>query len=71
MLLYFIKTEELTPLIISTPLHKKETETIHPVNILSGDKLTLKQATTIGETLKQELGIHSMSFGSSVGRDKI
>ncbi|ORU91569.1 MAG: hypothetical protein A6F70_00370 [Cycloclasticus sp. symbiont of Bathymodiolus heckerae] len=57
--------------ITSTPLHKKEAETIHPINILTGTDLALKQGTTIGETLKQELGIHSSSFGSSVGQPVI
>lgn len=63
------KLEPMT--IISTPLNKKVAETIHPVNILTGKDLTLKQGTTIGDTLKQELGIHSSSFGSSVGQPVI
>lgn len=63
--------QELEPIIVSAPLHKKAAETIHPVNILTGKDLTLKQGTTIGDTLKQELGIHSSSFGSSVGRPVI
>ena len=65
------QTITLDPLIISTPAHKKKAETIHPVNILTGKDLTLKQGTTIGDTLKQELGIHSSSFGSSVGQPVI
>jgi iron complex outermembrane receptor protein len=60
--------QELEPVIVSVPLHKKQAETVHPVNVLAGEDLSLKQATTIGETLKGELGIHSMSFGSSVGQ---
>ena len=63
--------QKLEPIIISTPLHKKAAETMHPVNILTGTDLALKQGATIGETLKQELGIHSSSFGSSVGRPVI
>ncbi|WP_428355386.1 TonB-dependent receptor [Methyloprofundus sp.] len=63
--------QELEPVIISAPLHKKAAETVHPVNILAGDDLAQKQATTIGETLKGELGIHSMSFGSNVGQPVI
>ncbi len=63
------KLEPMT--IVSTPLHKKVAETIHPVNILTGKDLSLKQGTTIGGTLKQELGIHSSSFGSSVGQPVI
>ncbi len=65
------EVHELEPVIVSAPLHKKAAETVHPVNVLAGDDLALKQATTIGETLKQELGIHSMSFGSSVGQPVI
>ena len=63
------KLEPMT--IVSTPLHKKVAETINPVNILTGKDLALKQGTTIGGTLKQELGIHSSSFGSSVGQPVI
>lgn len=65
---YAADTEELAPLIISAPLHQKVAETVHPVNILSGNDLALKQASTIGETLKQELGIHNTSFGGNVGQ---
>ncbi|GAW86965.1 iron complex outermembrane recepter protein [Bathymodiolus platifrons methanotrophic gill symbiont] len=63
--------QELEPVIVSAPLHTKTAETVHPVNILAGDELSMKQATTIGETLKGELGIHSMSFGTSVGQPVI
>ncbi len=63
--------QELAPLIVSTPLYKSQAETIHPINVLTGADLALKQATTLGETLKNELGIHSMSFGSSVGQPVI
>ncbi|OUR82988.1 hypothetical protein A9Q82_05950 [Cycloclasticus sp. 46_120_T64] len=57
--------------ITSTPFQKKEAETAQPINILTGKDLALKQGTTIGDTLKQELGIHSSSFGSSVGQPVI
>lgn len=60
-----------TVIIVSTPFHKHEAETLHPVNILAGKDLALKQGATIGETLKQELGVHSSSFGSSVGQPVI
>ena len=63
--------QELEPVIISAPLHQKVAETAHPVNVLAGEDLSMKQATTIGETLKGELGIHSMSFGASVGQPVI
>ena len=60
-----------TVVITSTPFHKHEAETLHPVNILTGNDLALKQGATIGDTLKQELGVHSSSFGSSVGQPVI
>lgn len=63
------KLEPIT--VISTPFHKKAAETVHPVNILSGKDLALKQGATIGDTLKQEQGIHSSSFGSNVGQPVI
>lgn len=65
------EAEALTTMVISSPLHRKLAETVQPVNILAGDDLQIKAASTIGETLKQELGIHSMSFGSHVGQPVI
>ncbi len=62
---------KLDTIIVSAPLHKAEAETIYPVNILTGKDLALKQGPTIGDTLKQELGIHSSSFGSGVGQPVI
>ena len=35
--------------------------------LLSGDELSLKMGNTIGDTLKQELGISNQSFGPGVG----
>ena len=34
-----------------------------PVNVLSSDELRIKQASTLGETLKNEVGVHSSYFG--------
>jgi len=62
------ESEALEVLIITAPLHSKVSNTAHPVNVLAGDDLLYKQASTLGETLQQELGIHNMSFGSSVGQ---
>jgi len=66
-----VMKEQNLMIILSTPLSKQEAETIHPVNILTGKDLALKQGGSIGDTLKQELGIHSSSFGSSVGQPVI
>jgi len=58
---------ELEPVIVTSPLPTKVSEATAPVTVLSGDDLTIKMGHTIGETLKQELGITSQSFGPGVG----
>lgn len=63
--------EYLNPIIVSSPLQKQLAETVHPVTLLEGDELTLKKASSIGATLRQETGIHSSSFGPGVGQPVI
>lgn len=58
---------ELEPVIVSLPANKNQSAVAKPVTVLSGDELTLKLGHSIGETLKQELGITSQSFGPGVG----
>lgn len=50
--------------VYATPLHTSTIESALPVNVLSGDDLKLKQASTLGETLKNEVGVHSNFYGS-------
>jgi iron complex outermembrane receptor protein len=61
------KPLELEPVIITAPLQEKASETAVPVTVLEGEDLTMKMGHSIGETLKQELGITSQSFGPGVG----
>ena len=63
--------EELDNLIISTPLVHSLSNTALPVTLLSGDELRLKAGNSIGDTLKNEPGIHSQSFGPGVGQPVI
>ncbi|WP_305907577.1 TonB-dependent receptor [Methylomarinum sp. Ch1-1] len=63
--------QELDNLIISMPLSQSTANTALPVSILSGDELRMKAASTIGETLKNEPGITSQSFGPGVGQPVI
>ncbi len=58
---------ELEPVVITAPLQAKLSETAVPVTILEGDELTMKTGHSIGDTLKNELGITSQSFGPGVG----
>ncbi|WP_440874741.1 TonB-dependent receptor [Thalassotalea sp. PLHSN55] len=49
--------------VYATPLHSSTIESAIPVNVLSGDDLKLKHASTLGETLKNEVGVHSTYYG--------
>ena len=50
--------------VYATPLHSSTIESALPVNVIAGDDLKLKQASTLGETLKNEVGVHSNFYGS-------
>ncbi|MGR9043697.1 MAG: TonB-dependent receptor [Gammaproteobacteria bacterium] len=62
---------ELDKLVVSTPLVHSTSNTALPVTLLTGDALRLKAGNTIGDTLKNEPGIHSQSFGPGVGQPVI
>jgi len=49
--------------VYATPLHSSNIESALPINVIASDELRLKQASTLGETLKNEVGIHSTYFG--------
>jgi iron complex outermembrane receptor protein len=53
--------------ITSTGLKQSTSKSARPVTVLSGNELQTKIGTTIGDTLKDELGITSQSFGAGVG----
>ena len=46
-----------------TPLHSSRMESALPINVLAEEELRLKQASTLGETLKNEVGVHSSYYG--------
>lgn len=62
---------ELDNLIISAPNNESAANTALPVSVLSGDELRMKAASSVGETLKNEPGITSQSFGPGVGQPVI
>ncbi|SES97733.1 TonB-dependent receptor [Thalassotalea agarivorans] len=49
--------------VYSTPLHASSIESAQPINVLAGEELRAKQASTLGETLKYEVGVHSTYYG--------
>jgi len=49
--------------VIGLPIHASTLESVQPISVLSGDNLRNKQASTLGETLNNEIGIHTSYFG--------
>lgn len=49
--------------VIGLPWHASNMESAQPVSVLSGERLRERQAATLGETLKYELGVHSNYYG--------
>jgi iron complex outermembrane receptor protein len=58
---------ELDNIIVTAPLEETTDDVALPVTVLSDQELRLKIGHSIGETLKNELGITSQSFGPGVG----
>lgn len=58
---------ELEAVIVTSPLSLKSSESAVPVTVISDDELRMKTGHSIGDTLKNELGISSQSFGPGVG----
>lgn len=53
--------------VISSGIKHTTAKSAKPVTVLTGDALRMSVGTTIGDTLKNELGVTSQSFGSGVG----
>lgn len=49
--------------VIGIPIHASKIESAQPVSVLAGDMLRKKQASTLGETLKNEVGVQSNYYG--------
>lgn len=59
--------ELIEEIIVTSSLQQTRAETALPVNVLSGEALREKAASTLGETLKELVGVNSASFGTGVG----
>ena len=57
-----------TMVVTAAPLDRTLFEQAQPVSVLSGDALKLRLEPTLGETLSQEPGITSTSFGPAASR---
>ncbi len=61
----------LEEIVVSAPFETIATETMQPINVLTGEALLEESANTLGETLKDQIGINSASFGPGVGHPVI
>ena len=50
--------------VTASAFHASTIESAAPVSVISGDELRKKQAATLGDTLKNEIGVHSTFYGS-------
>ncbi|MFQ3248671.1 MAG: iron complex outermembrane receptor protein [Glaciecola sp.] len=50
--------------VTASAFHASTIESAAPVSVISGDELRKKQASTLGDTLKNEVGVHSTFYGS-------
>ncbi len=57
--------------VTAVPLNRSPLEVAQPTAILTGDELRRQIATSIGETLSQELGVSSSYFGPTASRPVI
>lgn len=49
--------------VFASPFHASVIESSLPVTVLAGDALRLAQTSTLGETLNNQVGVHSSFFG--------
>lgn len=50
--------------VVGIPIHVSNIESAIPVNVIAGEKLRDKQAATLGDTLANEVGIHTNFHGN-------
>ena len=64
------KAAELPAVVVtSTPfVNRSELDMAHPVTVLQGEDLRRKREASLGDTVSQELGVTSSSFGPAAGR---
>jgi iron complex outermembrane receptor protein len=58
-------------IIVTSSQGKTRAETALPINVLSGEELSRHAAGTLGETIRNTIGVHSSSFGAGVGQPVI
>ncbi len=62
---------ELEEVVVTAPFQKAAADTALPLGVLSEEALRKQVANSLGETLQNQLGVHSASFGPGVGQPVI
>ncbi|MEQ8954599.1 MAG: TonB-dependent receptor, partial [Gammaproteobacteria bacterium] len=65
------REDRLEEIVVTAPFQQTEAQTALPIGILSGEALREKVSNSLGDTLKNEIGVASASFGSGVGHPVI
>lgn len=65
------RVEDLQEILVTVPFQANAAETALPVDLLSGEELREKVSSTLGDTLRNEVGINSASFGPGLGHPVI
>lgn len=60
--------DTLEEIVVTAPFEQSEAETALPIGILSGEALREKVSNSLGDTLKNEIGVANASFGTGVGQ---
>ena len=60
--------ERIEEIIVTGAFAGTRAETMLPITVLSGEELREKVTNSLGDTLKNELGVHNASFGAGVGQ---
>jgi len=54
-------------IVITSTLHRSQADTTLPVNVLTGEALRERVGATLGDTLQDQVGVTTASFGAGVG----
>jgi iron complex outermembrane receptor protein len=64
--------EALETIVVSAlPIERSKLESAQPIDVLFGENLDDRRGLTLGETLMQQPGVHSTSYGPGAGRPVI
>lgn len=62
---------DMEEVVVTGPFHQPVSESALPVGVLSGEELRKQVSNSLGDTLKNQPGVHSASFGPGVGQPVI